>query len=108
MLRSRCLPPAHSVHPIGHLRLIVDSEEPDRPSGFAVDIDDQVQHARVGPQARRPVEKRAAIGLNAHGKPARIRANRTARVRVWRITAIPLLAVGVLGVLLWAGGTLRG
>jgi hypothetical protein len=59
------MPFPHSVRSTqeGHLRLIVDSERPDRSSDCSVDIDDSVRDARVGPQARHPVEKRAAIGL---------------------------------------------
>src|SRR5688572_29781995 len=52
-----------SVHPEGHLGLIVDSEGPDRSSDCSVDIDDSVRDACVGPQARYALEKRAAIGL---------------------------------------------
>jgi hypothetical protein len=52
-----------SVYPEGHLRLIVDSEGPDRSSDRSVDIDDSIRDACVGPQARHPVEKRAAVGL---------------------------------------------
>src|SRR5688572_31122358 len=58
-------PPLRSVYPEGHFELIVDSEGPDRPSDCSVDIDDPVRDARVGPQARHPVEKRAAIGLRS-------------------------------------------
>src|SRR5204863_668121 len=54
-------PPVRSADPIGHLKLIVDSEGPDRSSDRSVDIDDSVRDARVGPQPRHPVEKRAAI-----------------------------------------------
>ena len=61
--RSRCLPPLRSVYPVRHLQLIVDSEGPDRSGDCSVDIDHQVRDACVGPQARLPVEKRAAIGL---------------------------------------------
>jgi hypothetical protein len=77
-LRSRRLPPERSVYPVGHLRLIVDSEGRDRSSECSVDIDDSVRDARVGPLARHPVEKRAAIGLilgreGSHSDRLRIR-----------------------------------
>src|SRR6186997_129499 len=71
-------PPLRSVHPVGHLKLIVDMEGADRSSDCSVDIDDSVRDACVGPQARRPVEKRAAIGLilgceRGHSNRLRIR-----------------------------------
>jgi len=56
-------PPLRSVHPVRHLRPIVDSEGRDRSSDCSVDIDDSVRDACIGPQAGHPVEKRAAIGL---------------------------------------------
>src|ERR1700693_6035020 len=56
-------PPLRSVYPVGHLRLIVDSEGRDRSSDCSVDIDDSLRDACVGPLPRHPVEKRAAIGL---------------------------------------------
>ena len=63
MLRSRCLSPVRSAYPVGHLELIVDSEGTDRSGDYSIDLDDAVRDAWIGPQARRPVEKRAAIGL---------------------------------------------
>jgi hypothetical protein len=54
-------PPLRSVYPVGHLKLIVDSEGRDRSSDCSVDMDDSVGDAPIGPQARHPVEKRAAI-----------------------------------------------
>jgi hypothetical protein len=52
-----------SVYPVGHLKLLVDSEGRDRSSDYTIDIDDSVRSAFVGAHTRHPVEKRAAIGL---------------------------------------------
>src|SRR3954471_9340733 len=52
-----------SAYPVGHLKLIVDSEGADRPSDDSIDVDDAMRDAWIRPEARRPFEKRAAIGL---------------------------------------------
>src|SRR5918992_1396051 len=76
-----------AVYPVGHLKLIVDSEGRDRSSDCSVDIDDSVRDAYVGPQARHPVEKRAAIGLilgceGCHSDRLRIRPLLIERVEI--------------------------
>src|SRR3954454_5190029 len=55
-------PPVRSAHPVGHLKLIVDSEGTDRSSDYSVDLYSAVRHVWIGAEARRPLEKRAAIG----------------------------------------------
>jgi hypothetical protein len=55
--------PQRSVYPVGHLELIVDSEGRDRSSDCSVELDDSVRGARVSPDTRHPLEKRAAIRL---------------------------------------------
>ena len=61
--RSPCLSPSALGLSSRSPPAILDSEEPDRSQRDSVDVDDSVGDACVGPQARHPVEKRAAINL---------------------------------------------
>jgi hypothetical protein len=66
------------------------SEGPDRSSDCSVDIDDSVRDACVGPQARHPVEKRAAIGLILGGEGGHSDRRRIRHLLIDRVE-IPVL-----------------